>query len=178
MVSRAQPVLTGHTARVPAEVLSQARALMALAFNRYEDEDWTHALGGEHAYVIEDGRLIAHGSVVQRHCYLGERTLRVGYVESVAVHPERQRQGLGAAIMAALEQLAPAYDLLALSSSARGRSLYDGRGWVPWRGTLHVLGPAGVQHLPDEEGHVLVLGADGLDLDAPLTCDWRAGDVW
>lgn len=173
-------VETAHTARVPAGILRQGRELMALAFNSYGDEDWTHALGGEHAWIAEDGRLVAHGSLVQRHCYLGEelRVLRVGYVESVAVHPERQRQGLGHAVMAALEELAPAYDLLALSSSTRGRALYDARGWVPWRGTLHVLGPGGPQHLPDEEGGVLVLGADGLDLEAALACDWREGDVW
>jgi aminoglycoside 2'-N-acetyltransferase I len=174
-------VRTAHTARVPAEVLAQGRALMALAFNSYSDDDWTHALGGEHAYVVEDGRLVAHGSVVQRHCYHGHdaaRVLRVGYVESVAVHPDRQRQGLGHAVMAALEELAPAYDLLALSSSSRGRVLYNARGWVPWRGTLHVLGPDGPVHLPDEEGGVLVLGADALDLDAPLACDWRECDVW
>lgn len=175
-------VVSAHTARVPDDVLTQARALMTVAFNRYDDSDWTHALGGEHAYVLDGERLLAHGAVVQRHCYLGlpvgERVLRVGYVESVAVHPGRQRQGLGGAVMEALEALAPAYDLLALSSSARGRALYDARGWVPWRGSLHVLGPAGPVHLPEEEGAVLVLGADHLDLDLPLACDWREGDVW
>lgn len=173
-------VLTAHTARVPVEVLSQGRGLMALAFDSYGDEDWTHALGGEHAYVLEDGRLLAHGSLVQRHCYLGEemRVLRVGYIESVAVHPDRQRQGLGGAVMQALEDLAPAYDLLALSASTQGRRLYGARGWIPWRGTLHVLAPQGRVHLPDEEGGVLVRGAHGLDLEAPLTCDWRDGEVW
>jgi aminoglycoside 2'-N-acetyltransferase I len=173
-------VETGHTARVPAEVLAQGRGLMADSFNNYSDDDWTHALGGEHAWIVEDGRLVAHGSVVQRHCYLGEelRVLRVGYVESVAVHPDRQRRGLGSAVMAALEALAPAYDLLALSASSKGRLLYDARGWVPWRGTLHVLAPAGRTHLPEEEGGVMVLHHDGIDLDAPLTCDWREGDVW
>ena len=173
-------VSTAHTARVPASILSQGRGLMALAFNNYGDEDWTHALGGEHAWIAEDGLLVAHGSVVQRHCYLGEdlRVLRVGYVESVAVHPDRQRQGLGGLVMDALEALAPAYDLLALSASAKGRLLYDARGWVPWRGTLHVLAPGGRVRLPEEEGGVMVLRHDGIDLDAPLTCDWRDGDVW
>ena len=76
-------VETAHTARVPAEVLRQGRELMAVSFNNYSDDDWTHALGGEHAWIEEDGRLVAHGSVVQRHCYLGEelRVLRVGYVD-------------------------------------------------------------------------------------------------
>ena len=33
-------------------------------------------------------------------------------------------------------------------------------------------------NLPEEEGGVMVLHHDGIDLDAPLTCDWREGDVW
>lgn len=175
-------VITAHTARVPADVLAGSRALMDLAFDDFEDEDWNHALGGEHAWAAEDGRVVAHGSLVLRRCYLGDdeggRVLRVGYVEAVAVHPEHQRRGLGGAVMAALEQLAPAYDLLALGASDAGRPMYGARGWVPWRGTLHVLGPSGRVRCDEEEGHVLVHSADGLDLDAPLTCDWRDGDVW
>lgn len=179
---RAVEVTTAHTARVPGDVLAGARALMDRAFDDFEDEDWSHALGGEHALVVEDRRVVAHGCVVLRRFLLGERVLRVGYVEAVAVEPDLQRQGLGTAVMAALERLAPAYDLLALGASDEGRPMYDARGWVPWRGPLHVLGPSGVERTAEEEGYVLVLAGalalDALDLDAPLTCDWREGDVW
>ena len=175
-------LLTAHTARVPTDLLGSARALMDRAFDDFEDEDWSHAIGGEHALVVEDGRVVAHGCVVLRRFLSGERVLRVGYVEAVAVEPDRQRQGLGTAVMAALEQLAPAYDLLALGASDEGRAMYDARGWVPWRGPLSVLGPTGVVRTAEEEGYVLVLRGSvdlaDLDLDAELTCDWREGDVW
>lgn len=182
--ARVVSVLTAHTARVPDDVLASARGLMDAAFDDFEDDDWSHALGGEHAYVVVDGQVVAHGSLVRRHCYLGAdlRPLRLGYVEAVAVHPAHQRRGLGSAVMAALEELAPAYDLLALGASDEGRPMYDARGWVPWRGSLHALGPSGVERTAEEEGYVLVLpgdlALDALDLDAPLTCDWREGDVW
>ena len=59
-----------------------------------------------------------------------------------------------------------------------GRAEYEARGWTVWRGPTRVLGPRGVEPTPDEDGAVLVLGGTGLDLDAPITCDWRDGDVW
>lgn len=175
-------VTTAHTARVPEPLLASARALMDRAFDDFEDDDWAHALGGEHAMVVDGGRVLAHGSLVRRHCYpglpVGERMLRVGYVEAVATDLAHQRRGYGTAVMAALESLGPAYDLLALGASDEGRRLYDARGWVPWRGPLSVLGPRGVERTEEEDGYVLVLGAAGHDLDEPLACDWRDGDVW
>jgi aminoglycoside 2'-N-acetyltransferase I len=80
--------------------------------------------------------------------------------------------------MAALEALDPAYDVVALSSSRAGRPLYAARGWTPWRGPTSVLTPSGVVPTPDDDGGVLVAPGTTLDLDAPLTCDWRPGDVW
>ena len=55
-----------------------------------------------HAIVEEDGVIVAHGAVVQRRLLHGGRALRTGYVEGVAVRPDRQRRGLGAALMTAL----------------------------------------------------------------------------
>jgi aminoglycoside 2'-N-acetyltransferase I len=167
-----------HTAELTAAELAEARGLMAAAFGDFADLDWDHALGGMHAVVVEDGRMLAHGSLVMRRLLHGERSLRCGYVEAVAVHPEARRRGLGSAVMAALEQLAPAYDLLALSSSDEGAPLYLARGWSLWRGPSFVMTVGGSVPTPDEDGSLYVLGAHGLDLDGPITCDWRGGDVW
>jgi aminoglycoside 2'-N-acetyltransferase I len=166
-----------HTAELTAAELAEARSLMDLAFGDFSDRDWTHALGGMHALVVDDGRLVAHGSLVMRRLVYDGRSLRCGYVEAVAVHPDVRRQGLGNAVMAALEELAPAYDLLALSSSAAGVPLYLARGWDLWRGPSSVLTPRGLVRTPDEDGSLYVRGA-GLDLDAEIACDWRDGDVW
>jgi aminoglycoside 2'-N-acetyltransferase I len=71
-----------------------------------------------------------------------------------------------------------AYDIGALGSSDEGQLLYRERGWVPWRGPLRALTPDGIVPTDDEAGAVLVLVQDPVDLEAPLMCDWRAGDVW
>jgi aminoglycoside 2'-N-acetyltransferase I len=178
------PAATGmvtrrHTADLTADERAEARALMDAAFGDFSDADWDHALGGMHALAVRDGRLLAHGSLVMRRLVHGGRSLRCGYVEAVAVHPDVQRTGLGSAVMAALEELAPAYDLLALSSSAVGVPLYLARGWSLWRGATYVLTPDGPAPTPDDDGSVYVLpGTVPLDLDGDLACDWRDGDVW
>ncbi|WP_439117391.1 GNAT family N-acetyltransferase [Nocardioides abyssi] len=193
-------VRVAHTAQLDPADLADARALMDVAFGEpvsgepvsdddaFEDADWTHALGGMHALVRVDGLLVAHGSLVPRRLLLGSgpdaRSLRCGYVEAVATHPGHRRRGYAAAVMAALEAFAPAYDVLALGASDDGVPLYAARGWVPWRGPTSVLGPTGPRRTPDDDGSVFVLLGDPaphtppIDLGAPLACDWRDGDVW
>ncbi|WP_220451302.1 GNAT family N-acetyltransferase [Nocardioides dongkuii] len=161
---------------VPAQ-LDEVRAFLDDAFGDFSDDDWRHALGGRHALVHEDGVLVAHGSLVPRRLLAGGRSLRTGYVEAVAVRPDRRRRGHGGAVMAALEALAPAYDLLALSASDAGVPLYEARGWQCWRGPTSVLTPTGLVRTPEDDGSVYVLGGS-VDLDSPIGCDWRDGDVW
>lgn len=172
-------IIRCRTEELSAAELVEVRALLDAAFTDFGDHDWSHALGGVHALAVEEGRVLAHGSVVPRVLHQGERPLRCGYVEAVAVRPDVQRQGLGSAVMAALEDLAPAYDLLALSASACGVPLYRARGWSPWRGPSSVLTLDATVPTPEDDGSIYVLpGASGVDLDGPITCDWRPGDVW
>lgn len=185
LVSGRPRVTRAHTAEVSPADLDAARRLMDVAFAHlppdegFGEEDWEHALGGQHVLVHDDATLVAHGSLVMRRLLHDGRALRCGYVEAVAVAPDRQRQGLGGVVMAGLEELAPAYDLLALGATEQGLGLYEGRGWVPWRGRLSALTPEGIVPTADEEGWVLVFpGAGPVDLDGDLICDWRDGDVW
>lgn len=166
------------TALLAATELAEVRDLMHAAFDDFTDQDWAHALGGLHAVVRTDGELVAHGALVMRRLLVQGRSLRCGYVEAVAVHPGHRRRGMGHRVMAELEALAPGYDVLALSSSEAGVALYEARGWRRWRGPSSVLGPHGPEPTPDDDGAIYVLGGSGLDLDAPIACDWRDGDVW
>lgn len=173
-------IRTAHTARLTGAERTAIRTLLDDAFDgEFSDDDWDHGLGGVHALLVEEGRLIAHGAVVQRRLLHEGRSLRVGYVESVAVAREHRRQGLASEVMAVLESHAPAFDVLALSASDRGAALYESRGWQRWRGPTSVLAPEGVRRTPEEDGGVYVLpGRADLDLDRGLACDWREGDVW
>lgn len=168
-----------HTAELTSAELAEARALLDRSFHDFSDHDWEHSLGGPHALVVEEGRLLACGTLVTRELWHCGAPLRCGYVEAVAVHPDHRRRGLGSVVMAALEELAPAYDVLALSASRQGVPLYVARGWQLWRGPSHVLTADGPTPTPDDDGAIYVLpGSVPLDLDAPLVCDWREGDVW
>ncbi|MDY7105790.1 MAG: GNAT family N-acetyltransferase [Actinomycetota bacterium] len=174
-------VQVAHTAALDPEALVAARELLDIVFDgELTDEDWDHGLGGMHALVWQDGHLVGHGSVVQRQLLHGGRARRVGYVEAVGVHPDRQRRGIGGLVLDALEAvIAGGYELGALASTDEGLALYRRRGWLPWRGRTSAMTPAGIRRTPDGDDCVHVFPLDTpMDLDGELVCDWREGDVW
>ena len=150
----------------------------------FADDDWEHALGGMHALICQRGEVIGHAAVVQRRLIHRENALRCGYVEAVAVREDHRGQGLGTALMDAVEQVVRGgYHLGALGATELGEPLYTGRGWVRWQGPTSVLSPAGITPTPDDDGAVYVLPGElppsaNLDPTGSLTCDWREGDVW
>ncbi|MEU6388961.1 GNAT family N-acetyltransferase [Streptomyces sp. NPDC046939] len=174
---------TAHTADLTASELAAVRALLDDAFDGdFSDADWAHTVGGVHALVHDgSGALLAHGSVTQRRAVHDGRTLRVGYVEAVAVRADVRRTGLGGQVMGALERvITAAYDLGALSASSDGAPLYTARGWTEWSGPFAAYGPAGTIALPaDEDPPYLfpALVARGLDATRTLLFDWRDGDL-
>ena len=158
------------------------RAFLDAAYDgRFDDEDWSHALGGVHVLATVDGALAGHASVVQRQLVAGPHTVRTGFVEAVATSAALRRRGVGTAVMSEVERLVTGgHELGALSASEDGRGLYEARGWLPWTGPLAALTPDGVVPTPDEEVFVLPTPATppGLDTTARLVCDWRRGDLW
>lgn len=145
---------TAHTSELTARELAEIRDLLDAAFDGdFGADDFEHALGGMHVLLREGGRLVAHGSVVQRRVLHGGRALRAGYVEAVGVRAGHRRRGLGGRVMAEVERIiAGAYVLGALSASEEGAGLYLSRGWRVWGGRIGVLGPGGPERLPEEEG--------------------------
>lgn len=172
-------VVVAHTGQLPAPVLAEARELLERVFaGELTAHDWEHCLGGLHALARDGGELVAHAALVQCRLLHAGRTLRAGYVEGVGVRADRRRHGLGAAVIAPLEQLAArAYDVAALASTDDGLPFYLARGWQPWRGQTSALTPDGAVRTPDADDCVLVLGGS-LDPTGALTCDWREGDLW
>jgi len=173
-----------HTSDLDDDTLRSAHAMVTEAFAsggelEFTDADWEHALGGMHAVIVHRGALIAHGAVVQRRLLHRGAALRCGYVEGVAVREDWRGQGLGHAVMDAIEQvIRGGYQLGALSASGEGANLYCSRGWLRWSGPTSVLAPSGLIRT-DEDGKILALPV-GLELDpgADLVCDFRDGDVW
>ncbi|MBP2584928.1 aminoglycoside 2'-N-acetyltransferase I [Streptomyces sp. PvR006] len=175
-------VRTAPTHELGADRLRSVRALLDTAFGGdFSEDDWDHTLGGVHAWIEDEEGIAAHGAVVMRRALHRGRSLRVGYVEGVAVRAELRRRGLGGAVMAALERVIDgAYVLGALGASDEGAALYRARGWQVWEGRLEAVGPEGIVHLAEEEGYVLLRPAAGRALPDPaaaLAFDWRDGDV-
>ncbi|MFJ6633148.1 aminoglycoside 2'-N-acetyltransferase [Streptomyces sp. NPDC091376] len=174
---------TAHTYQLSAATLDEIRLMLDGAFDGdFGHEDWTHGLGGIHAFIGDSDGIAAHGSVIMRRVLHAGRSYRTGYVEAVGVRADRRREGLGGRVMAALETVIDgAYELGALSASDDGATLYAARGWQLWRGRIEALSPDGVIHLPDEEGSAYLRPAGGGSLPdsatSALLFDWRDGDV-
>jgi aminoglycoside 2'-N-acetyltransferase I len=147
----------------------------------FTDRDWSHAVGGVHVMAeAADGRLVAHASVVQRELHTAGHRLRTGYVEAVATRPSRQREGLGSLVIGEVGELIDrTFRLGALATGVRG--FYERLGWVVYEGPTSVRTAAGLVRTAEEDGNVFVRltpASPELDLSAPISCDWRPGDVW
>ena len=174
-------LVVAHTGHLSTSVLGAARTLLDDVFaGDLTDEDWEHSLGGLHALVWDGQDLIGHASLIQRRLLHGGRALSTGYVEGVGVRSEHRRRGHGAAMMAALEEVARgAYELGALGATDEGAAFYPVRGWLPWQGPTSALTPTGITRTEEDDDSVFVLPLSAaLNLSGELTCDWRDGDVW
>ena len=167
---------------------AEIAAIRALLFSAFEgdehggftEDDWQHSVGGIHFVADTDGRIVGHASVVDRDIHVGGRPLRTGYVEAVATDPSQQRRGIGTALMRRVnDHVAAHYELGALGTGSQ--PFYERLGWLIWRGPSYVRTEQGDQRTPDEDGYILVLRTPAtpeLDLEAPISCEWRRGDVW
>jgi aminoglycoside 2'-N-acetyltransferase I len=166
----------------PEEVAS-LRALFEAAWadeEGFTDQDWDHAFGGIHFIVEEGGVIVSHASVVERRLHTNGLDLTTGYVEAVATRPLHQRRGHGSAVMRAVgEHIDRTFQLGALDTGRR--AFYERLGWIAWRGPTAVRTDGGLVRTPEEDGNVLVRltpTSPQLDLSSPISCDWRAGEVW
>ena len=146
----------------------------------FSTDDWEHATGGVHVTAHRGPALVGHGSVVLRRFLVDERPVHTGYVEAVGVHPDHRGTGIGRGLMEVIANLVDlSYNLGALSATGSALAFYEHLGWERWSGPTRVMGPEGPIPTPDEDGGVFVRRVDrSLSLDAPITCDWRNGDVW
>jgi aminoglycoside 2'-N-acetyltransferase I len=146
-------------------------------------EDFTgafEALGpGMHVIGRSEGHIVSHAMWVTRALQPGRRTpLHTAYVEAVATRRRFQRRGFASQILRHLAQQIRNYELGALSPS--DDLLYARLGWERWRGPLFIRTETGLDPTPDESVMILRLEktpAD-LDLNEPLSAEWRAGELW
>jgi aminoglycoside 2'-N-acetyltransferase I len=178
------------TSELTSHEVAAVRALLWNAFERvaegtgegegFTEFDWEHALGGVHVVGTVDERVVAHASVVPRELHVGGVPIATGYLEAVAVDPDEQGRGYGTAVIqVAGSIIGMRYELGALGTGAH--RFYERLGWFIWQGPAYVRTNDGDVRTPDEEGYIMVLRTPTtppLDIHAPISCDWRPGDVW
>jgi aminoglycoside 2'-N-acetyltransferase I len=134
----------------------------------------THGIG----YL--DNSMVSHALWVTRWLQPGTLPpLRTAYVEFVATDPAYQGQGYATAVLRQLAQaIADAdFDLGGLCPS--DPHFYTRLGWILWGGPLSIRGPEGLIPTPNEWVMVLPLPkTPPLDLQAPLSAEWREGERW
>ncbi len=159
------------------------RAVCALCNAAYEEDtaaDFRDVGPGRHALGRVAGVIVSHAMIVPRALQVGDGPLlRTAYVELVATHPDHQRRGYATALLRGFETEMQDFDLGALSPS--DADFYARFGWELWRGPLAVRTGTGLEASPDDE-EVMILRLprtpSPLDLNAPLSAEWRAGDAW
>lgn len=166
---------TALTAALRGEIV----ALCTLAY----DEDLSRYLDrigpGVHFVARVGGALAGHLMIVERALQPGTAVpLRTAYVELVATHPAWQGQGIATALLRHSAAECDRYELAALSPSSV--AFYARLGWELWRGPLSVRTAQGTEPTPDEEVMVrrTTRTPAWLDLEAPLSVEWRDGEVW
>lgn len=170
---------------LPPLAIAALRRLARAAFgDDFTENDLAHALGGAHVvatYAHNQSIMLAHAAVVPRTLHVGERPVRVGYVEAVASQPDRQGEGLGSRVMqAAAELICKRYDIGALSTGEH--EFYERLGWEAWRGSSYIIGRDGRRRRSaDEDDGIMVLrcaASRDIDLAADIACHDRPGDAW
>jgi aminoglycoside 2'-N-acetyltransferase I len=133
----------------------------------------THVLG------YQDGRLVSHALWLTRWLQVDTNPmLHTAYVEAVATEKAYRGRGYATAIMKRLASEIQAYELGALSPFSV--AYYERLGWELWRGPLYIRTEAGLVRTP-RDGDVMILRlpkTPDLDLYAPLSAEWREGELW
>lgn len=163
-----------------AETRDELHALCRDAYEEEIDQYFADVGPGLHLLGRVEGVLVSHAMIVERSVQVdGHSPLRTGYVELVATHPSVQGRGYGTQIMRALVPALHPFDLGALSPSMP--DFYARLGWERWLGALSVRMDGGlVPAAGDEEIMILRLPRTPRDLDlaAPLSIEWRPGEIW
>jgi aminoglycoside 2'-N-acetyltransferase I len=133
-----------------------------------------------HLVAVEDGAIVTHAMWITRWLQPGDLPpLETAYVEMVATLPRCQGRGLATFVMNRLvRELPESYALAALCPARSG--IYERLGWWFWRGPLSIRLPdGGTLPTPDEWVMVHRLPqSPPLDFTAPLSAEWREGELW
>lgn len=134
--------------------------------------------GATHVLLRRQGLLTSHALWVTRWLQCGaSATMRTAYVEAVGTSEQHRNQSYATTVMKRLAEEIRDFDLAALSTGSPG--FYTRLGWQNWRGPLFIRTQEGLMPTPEHRAMVLFTrNTPALDLDSPLSAEWREGDLW
>jgi len=104
--------------------------------------------------------------------------MHTAYIEMVATEKTYRSRGFVTAIMKCVADEIQDFDLGALSPFSV--AYYERLGWELWRGPLFIRTDSGLIRTP-RDGDVMILRlprTPNLDVNAPLSAEWREGELW
>jgi aminoglycoside 2'-N-acetyltransferase I len=179
--------MTTHYARslqwsvIPSHQMPPGLYVVAFCTRAY-DEDLAALMatfrGSVHVLGRHGDRLVSHALGVTRWLQVGSSPpLRTAFIEMVATEPDCRRRGYARQVMQRIAAEIEDFDLAALSPF--NVDWYARLGWERWRGPLFIRTDSGLMPTPDEEVMILRLPrTPPLDLDVPLSAEWREGELW
>ena len=131
-----------------------------------------------HVLARINGKLASHALWITRWLQVGDPpTLRTAYVEAVATENAHRGRGYATLVMQRLNQEIQRYDIGALSPADTG--LYARLGWEYWQGPLYARKDGRLIPVPDETAMILrTLKTPALNIHAPISIEWREGEIW
>jgi aminoglycoside 2'-N-acetyltransferase I len=158
---------------------SEILALCTQAFRRDYTPIYKTFQNPTHILGRYNGELVTHALWVTRWLQAGILPLmRTAFIEAVATELSHRNKGFATEIIKALAVEIQDFDFAALATGSSG--FYTRLGWQLWRGQLFVREDNGLIPTPNEQGVMLLLlpNTPPLDLKAPLSSEWREGDLW
>ena len=171
-------ILCLESASLPLEDRAEILEMCRLAYDEELEALFDLLPPATHLLGLQDGLLVSHVMWVTRWLQPGGTSpLRTAYFEMVATLPAHQGRGYASRLMREAIGYLDGFDLAALCPAET--TLYSRLGWIFWRGPLFIRRDKELLPTPDERVMVLPLsGTPELDLDAPLSAEWREGEVW
>jgi predicted acetyltransferase len=167
----------------PGNSLSQGeiREVIDLCSRAFE-EDFSSYLEAfndpVHVLAKLDGVFFSHALWITRWMRIkGMARLRTAYVEGVATEEIHRGKGYATVVMERLAGEIQGYDIGALSPA--DTTLYTQLGWEYWKGPLYGRKDGDWLLVPEETAVILrTPKTPRLDIQAPLSIEWREGEVW
>jgi aminoglycoside 2'-N-acetyltransferase I len=164
-------------AHLSLEERQEILALCSRAFETNYASIYAKFSNPVHILARLDGELVSHALWNTRWLKCGNTSLlRTAYVEAVATDPPYQGRGFATGVMRELQAYIADYELGCLSPAID--SLYECLGWEYWRGPVSIRTKKRLLSTPYEIMVLRLPRTPALDLDSPLSAEWRPGELW